>query len=141
MNKKISGYYVQAVLVFLVITLAVLGYVFWRQYRYIQHMQIIDTQRMQFSGLLRRGHLTAGDTSYIQPWMTFDYVSFAFRVPTDILKSGLGISDPQYPHISISRYARSSHQDTAALVGRVRGEVESYLMNASTSTATSTSAK
>lgn len=82
----------------------------------------------------RHGPLTAGDVALLRPWMTFDYVNVAFKLPPDYLKSKLGISDARYPQLSIGGYARSARLEPAAFLESVAGAVSGYL-SAGTSTA------
>lgn len=135
MNKQVPGSYMKATVATLVIVLFVLSYELWRQYLYIAHVELINTERLQFSNLRHSRHLTIADVSYIQPWMTFEYVSVAYQVPTTALKTSLNISDPHYPRLSISRYAINAHLDVAALTVSVRDAVQSFLSGTSTAAA------
>lgn len=47
--------------------------------------------------------ITAAD---IQPWMTFSYINFVFKLPPGYLQSALAITDSRYPNIQIARYVR-----------------------------------
>ena len=130
--KKIHEHLAAIVIVILVIILAFLGYVLWRQYMTIQRVHTINSERFELDNLHHQRVLTANDTSYIQPWMTFDYIAFTFNVPPDYLQKQLNIDDPKYPHISISRYSKSKLMDPATLTNQTQDVVRSYLSATST---------
>lgn len=116
----------------LVIILLLLGYETYRQYRYLERAHLAQLQRLHISDLLQHRKLTAADVSYIQPWMTFDYVSAVFVVPIDYLKMNLNISDPRYPYLSLGRYARSRNLNPTDFVGQTENVVYQYLVGTST---------
>src|SRR5579862_3213739 len=49
--------------------------------------------------------LTVSQVNLIQPWMTFEYISRAFNVPTSTIASALTVSDAKFPHTTIAAYA------------------------------------
>ncbi len=78
------------------------------------------------SSLRKNGPLPVSDASYIQDWMTFDYINSIFALPSDYLKNSLAIQDPQYPHTSIVRYARETKLDEGHFTQAVITSVGSY---------------
>jgi hypothetical protein len=147
------------ILIFLALVLIILIVQLWRQYTFIQRAQTMQVLRghisqevQQLTALRQRGPLTAADVSYIQAWMTFDYINTAFNIPPSYLSnyltenlhlvngsagSGSDISDI-YPHLSISHYARENATSSAALTTVVADAVRSYLIASSMPTASST---
>jgi hypothetical protein len=131
------------ILIFLALVLIILIVQLWRQYTFIQRAQTMQVLRghisqevQQLTALRQRGPLTAADVSYIQAWMTFDYINTAFNIPPSYLSNYVHSS--LYPHLSISHYARETATSSAALITDVAGAVRAYLTASSTSTATST---
>ena len=55
----------------------------------------------------------------IQPWMTFGYINFVLKLPPNYLQDALTISDPRYPNIQISLYAKENNESVSDLVNRV----------------------
>lgn len=62
----------------------------------------------------------------IESWMTFAYINFVFKLPTNYLQSDLQLFDSRYPNIQIRRYARMNHLDEAELVKNVQNAVTSF---------------
>ena len=84
-------------------------------------------QRNSFlSAVSNRGPLSVKDTDIIQTWMTFDYLNRAFRLPPDYLRSSLNISDPNYPHILIGRYAKHEGIDSAVYLEKVKSVINDF---------------
>ncbi len=127
--------YSEVILGVLVIVLLLLSYSFWHQIRFISRAQTMSAGRFEFFTLKHGGVLTANDAAYIEPWMTFDFVSVVFKVPAAYLQSRLQISDSRYPRVTISRYSRSANLDVNSVTIKVRDAVRAYL------TATTTSAR
>ena len=61
----------------------------------------------------------------IEPWMTFSYINFVFKLPRAYLIEALGIDDAQYPDIQINRYARLHGIDSSQLIEKIRAAVVS----------------
>jgi hypothetical protein len=72
------------------------------------------------------------DTSLIQSWMTYDYISHVYGLPIDYLKTTLTIADPSYPRITISESAEAQHENATALTDQVRAAVAHYLVTPGT---------
>ncbi len=135
------------IVAFLALVLIILIVQVWRQYTFIQRAQTIQAIRghisqdmQQLAALRRRGPLTAVDSSYIQAWMTFDYINTAFNIPpgylSNYLANNVRDSSDQYPHISISHYARETATSSAALTIDITSAVQAYFNVSSTSPAT-----
>ena len=56
----------------------------------------------------------------VQPWMTFSYINFIFKIPDSYLQSRLGITDSKYPRIQIQKYARAHSLDVGVLLGTIK---------------------
>jgi hypothetical protein len=110
MKKILPHWVARAAIAILVVVLVFLGYSLWLQYRSIH-----------------RFHPALTDVSRIEAWMTFDYVGASFHVPPSALKASLDITDPRYPHISLSRSAKDADTDPAVYVGEVQDAVSAYL--------------
>jgi hypothetical protein len=136
------------ILIFLVVVLFFLVFQLWRQYTYIQRAQTaqairgnISQEMQQLAVLRQRGPLTATDVSYIQSWMTFDYINVTFNIPPQYLSDYLASStnnnpinnNPMhntlrgYPHISISHYARENGFNPTVLTTGIVSAVQTYL--------------
>lgn len=90
--------------------------------RVIYHM----SQHEQLRQELTRRRPTVSD---IQPWMTFDYVNVVFKLPPAYLKQSLNITDPHYPNLQISRYARRNNLDPQQLIGQIQNSILNYQSN------------
>ena len=64
--------------------------------------------------------------SDIEPWMTFQYINFIFKLPPSYLKDVLDIGDAQYPNIQLARYARMHDLPLDAYVTMVQQTVSDY---------------
>lgn len=64
--------------------------------------------------------------SEIQPWMTFQYVNFIFKLPPTYLEGSLGIPASQYPNIQIVRYARMHDLPLNAFLQEVQAKVAEH---------------
>ena len=126
--KKIHQHWAKIAIIIL------LGRQLWRQYSAIQRAHLINSERFELDNLRMQHPLTANDVSYIQPWMTFDYISMTFKVPTDYLQVQLHLSDPRYPHVSISRYSKNQLTDPTNLTTETQRVVSDYLSGTTTST-------
>lgn len=62
----------------------------------------------------------------IQPWMTFDYINFVFKMPPSYLKNILGITDTRYPNIRIDRYAKIYQIDQTVLLTTIKKYVTTF---------------
>jgi len=129
-----AEHYIKYAMVFLVIVLLVLAVFITRDYLSLHRKQLVDAQRVQLSALLNNHHpLTASDVTLISPWMTFSYINKLFNIPPDYLQTTLTISNPSYPQLSLSGYAKHEHINVAVLMNQVEGALYNYL-TAATST-------
>jgi hypothetical protein len=135
MKKPIPKKYLFIVRLFIALLLGILVYLALMlvgQYRYIAREQIAHGKRMQLSNFRKHHTLGVGDVSLIESWMTFDYISTAFKVPATYLKSALGIDDPRFPRITLHKYAKIYGLDEQVLTDSVIERVSVYLMSSST---------
>ena len=65
-------------------------------------------------------------TDNIREWMTFQYINRFFNLPPEYLKSSLDITDRKYPNITISKWAKNSKQDSAALIEEIKTLINDY---------------
>ena len=90
--------------------LVVLVFFFVRQYTILRREQIFNARELWISNVFeQRGSPTPGDVAFVQGWMTFDYVNQLFHLPPSYLEEQLSISDSDYPHVTISGYARKNN--------------------------------
>ena len=132
MNTRKAHEYALAVLVVLGIVLIYLCFLLARQYRQIH---ALNTEHTQLFHLAHRQQtpLTAQDVNNIAPWMTFDFITRIFHLPSAYLQNALQITDVKYPNISLGTYARAHAIDSASFLAHVQAEVAAYL-NAQSST-------
>jgi hypothetical protein len=64
--------------------------------------------------------------SEIEPWMTFQYINFVFKLPSDYLMHSLAIMDPHYPNVQLARYAHTNGLSIVTFLETVRQKVASY---------------
>lgn len=133
-----TAHYVKDAVIILVVILAVLIIFLVIDYRTLRHAQIVHNHQSWLAAILaHHAPLGANDVDVIRPWMTFDYINTAFRLPPGYLKAQLLVSDARYPQLTISSYVRTAHLDLATFVGQVENTVRTYFAT-STSTAAST---
>ena len=65
-------------------------------------------------------------TDNIRDWMTFRYINRFFNLPSEYLKINLNITDKKYPDITISKWAKDSKQDSAALIEKIKTLIDDY---------------
>ena len=116
-------------LVALFVVLVALCFLLFNEYRSLRQLQIADSRQFWASALQRRAPLTISDVESIQSWMTFDYLDKVFNMPPEYLKTALNLSDPRYPRISLSRYARYHGMDAVAFTTGVKNAVRDYVAN------------
>ena len=126
-HSRWYGWIIVAVLVIVVIILCVFVV---RQYNILDRREIISAERLTFATIARHHSLGAADAYLIEPWMTFDYISISFKVPTSYFTQTFGISSssvPAYPNITLARYARTVATSSDVFTDAVRTAVERYL--------------
>ena len=115
------------VIVVLFILLAILLGFGIKDYLSLRRAQIISARELFLANALKKhGPLPVSDTGIIRPWMTFDYVNRLFGLSPGYLKSALSVTDPSYPKLSISGYAKYAHEDVNTLLTNLQGAVQSY---------------
>ncbi len=62
----------------------------------------------------------------IQPWMSFNYLNFAFRLPPDYLLSVLHVTDDDYPRMVIGSYAKQMKVDPREAIRIIQQAIRSY---------------
>lgn len=129
MTPKRSNLYVKIAVVILVMVLVVLCVLLVRQYRIAARQGVISTERVNFANFVHHHTLSAADTGLIESWMTFDYVSISFKVPTSYFMTALGVSSStsRYPNITLGHYARIIATSSEAVTESVRSAVRNYL--------------
>ena len=138
-QEKRTVRYVRYAIIVLVVVLFILLFFFVQNYRSLRREQIVSAHEAWLTLVLKNhGPLPAADASTIRPWMTFDYIDRLFNVPPEYLKSQLGVTDPRYPKLSLSGYAKSGRLSLATVVGEVQGALHDYLTNGSSTSASST---
>jgi hypothetical protein len=132
---KIAAYLKYAIGALIVILVVLAALLIWN-YIALTRAQIINAREIQLSAIVRaHGPLTASDVGLIRPWMTFDYINTLYKVPPDYLETQLSITDPSYPRLSLSGYAKYDATSTAAVLGIVENSLAAYLTaHASSST-------
>jgi len=80
-----------------------------------------------YLGYHHRQPVGVGDVAYISPWMTFDYITKIFHLPSTYLEQTLQIHDSKYPLITISQYAKKTNTNTSLLIEKLQTAVKNYL--------------
>src|SRR5208283_6194519 len=103
-----TAHYVKDAVIVLAVILVVLVIFFVIDYRALRHAQIVHNHQSWLAAILaHHAPLSANDVDVIRPWMTFDYINTAFRLPPDYLKTQLSVVDTRYPQLTISSYVRT----------------------------------
>ncbi len=126
-SSRRSDRYIRAALGILAVVLIILCTLLLREYRQLRQQNILFGRAQWISVLEKHQHGTVTDVNFIQPWMTFDYISMLYGIPTTDLKTSLGIIDTRFPRISISSYARANHLDARTILANVKSAVSAYL--------------
>lgn len=119
-NKLKNLSLTQAILsiVLLVLCIVVLVWFFYDVHFVYRHGAFHPHYHNRESGLV-----TAND---IQPWMTFDYVNFAFALPANYLRDTLNIKDLNYPRLQIGHYAKNNNLDQQKFLDELKKTVLDY---------------
>lgn len=62
-------------------------------------------------------------------WMTFDYINFIFKLPSDYLQNYLSINDNRYPNIKIGHYIKENRLNPSVFIPTVKQAVTVYQNN------------
>lgn len=65
----------------------------------------------------------------IRSWMTFSYINRIFNLPVDYLKNELGINDPDYPGVSISKAAKAGNISTSRYTDKVKDIIKQFIIS------------
>jgi hypothetical protein len=133
MKPERTNWYAEIAVAALIVVLIVLCVFLVRQYQNAARRGAISAERTQFAEFVRHHRLGQTDANLIATWMTFDYVSVTFKVPTAYLMTALDIpsSTPGYPNITLGHYARTVATSSEAVVNEVQNAVKSYVVPAS----------
>lgn len=121
MNRLLKIAVVAGILALLVLALLLFG-----QYRGLEREHLMTDHRSLLTSLKQSGTLEPEDASFIESWMTFDYIDYVFSLPPSYLQSSLSIQDPRYPRVTIEEYAEDAHLNLAATLGEVQAAVRSF---------------
>ena len=137
-DKKIR-LYIKCTIAVLVVVLLVLSFLFVQNYLSLRRARIVNAHELWLSLVLKdHGPLPASDIGIVRPWMTFDYVNKLFGISPNYLRADLGLTDPRYPKLSLSGYAKTNHLTIASFTVEVQGALQSYFMDASSTGASTT---
>ncbi|HRH21831.1 MAG TPA: hypothetical protein PLJ58_01380 [bacterium] len=80
-------------------------------------------------GILHKRQVASAalDLSYIDYWMTFEYLNTVFKLPDSYLQQQLNITNSRYPRLSIARYASSHKIKRATAITQVKQLISNYL--------------
>ena len=71
--------------------------------------------------------LGIGDAGTIQSWMTFDYINKVYHLPENYLQTTFGVSDSQYPALTLQMYALGKGINPVLFDSTVQSAVRIYL--------------
>ena len=125
MNFHIHKRLVIGVALLLVVVGILLCAVLVYKYSEISPGRVINRERVS---RLSRNHIVLGpnDVQMITSWMTFDYINHVFGLPPEYLKSATGMNDSQYPHLTLSRYARENKVAPDVFTTQIQVTVKNY---------------
>ena len=98
-------------------------------------------QPLRLPPIPRHAPWSEPDLARVQPWLTFDFINFVFRLPPTYLASKLPAPDRRYPNLSIERYADRNNLNHAQFLNAIKINIGNYLIQEKTSfnnTATAT---
>ncbi len=129
MHNHPSSWYTRIILVVLILAAIILSVFLIRQYQAIKHLGIISTEHMHFADVVRRRSLGTPSAAFIEPWMTFGYISASFHIPVSYLTTTLHIATTTsaYPNVTLGRYARMIATSSAMFVQQVQEAVKNYM--------------
>lgn len=112
------------------IILAVLLFFLVRQYRTLRRESLLSARESLLSNIIKdHANPSASDISLVHSWMTFDYLDRLFHLPPDYLKVQLSITDPTYPKMTITKFAKDIDQNPSSTLERVQGVLRQYFAN------------
>jgi len=128
MSKENNRQYLWLIpVVFIMVAVVVLLSILIRQSRsqkslppYLYKLEELYSQRF-------KQPIATKDISLVRYWMTFDYINKFFNLPPEYLASALNISDPRYPYITLTHYARGEKISASRLLNEVQTAIFNYL--------------
>jgi hypothetical protein len=130
MNNYLHGRYADVVLGVLVLVLVVLCALWAVEYERLRRFEAANPHMFGAGHMpLGRAAVSPTDASTIESWMTFSYINFIYKLPPTYLQTSLSISDPLFPNLSISHYARDARLVPTAVLLQVQSAVQEYLKN------------
>jgi hypothetical protein len=128
-EEKKDERWLRLALVMLAGVLAVLLLFLFVQYQSLREQQIISSRELRWSLFLKNhAPLSPDSTSVIRTWMTFDYVNRLFGLPPDYLKAAMDITDPRYPRVTLSNYAKEMKVSVTSTLEMVQSTVSKYAL-------------
>ncbi len=122
-----------AALVFAVLLFLLGAYLVINNYRSLRRSGVFRQPQYHLRSLRNlyrtsQGHTPSiAEVDLIQGWMTFGYINKAFNLPTDYLKTNLGITDGKYPNITIGKAAQEQKEPESTYTGKLKEAVRQYL--------------
>ena len=77
----------------------------------------------------QRHSMVISDVQYIRSWMTFEYINRVFNLPNDYLKNSLNITNPKYPHLTLTKSADENRVSSDYYLNSVRNVISQYIDN------------
>jgi hypothetical protein len=75
----------------------------------------------------RRHPVSTANISQISEWMTFEYITILFDLPSGYLKDALVVTDERHPRVTLKQYAKKINKESSLVVGDVQGAVKQYM--------------
>ncbi len=98
-----------------------------REYRHLQRLNGFTSRQSWLAALHERAPMTAANATFVQTWMTFDYVDHLFNIPSDYFRTTFAITDVRYPRLTIAEYAEDDARASGpATLARVQDAVRAY---------------
>jgi hypothetical protein len=116
-------FWIRVLLGAMIVVVAILCLLLVHQYRVLRSQESM----LQLQDLHAAAHAPMTDPSSIQPWMTYDYISHVYALPTEYLRSDLHIADTRYPRVSIAESAEVQGVSADALTSAVKVAVGDYI--------------
>ena len=132
MRNHSSSWYTRIILIVLILVAVVLCVFLIQQYQVRKRLGIISTEHMHFADMVHRRSLNTPSAIFIEPWMTFAYISTSFHIPISYLTTTLHIATTTrgYPNVTLGRYARMIATSSTMLTQQVQEVVKNYISTA-----------
>lgn len=106
------------ILVLIAVSFLVLGFL-------INNIFTLHIER-KYTETLNKAEKRVISLEEIEPWMTFDYLNFAFMLPERYLQDAFMISGTRYEKFPIGRYARKNNLSKNDFIAKVSEEITKY---------------